>query len=92
MFKATELASREIINVVDGRRLGPLKDLEIDYETGLVRALVLQSDKKYLRIFGRGKEVVVPWTQIKKVGVDAILVELPLGEKGICQPSVTEKG
>lgn len=80
MFKASDLASRDIINVMDGRRLGLIKDLEIDYETGTVRALVLQSKEKYLRVFRRGKDVVVPWTQIKKIGVDAILVELPFGE------------
>jgi|Deesub1362A_J573_1020465.scaffolds.fasta_scaffold00069_29 YlmC/YmxH family sporulation protein len=77
MFKATDLASRDVINVVDGRRLGPLKDLEIDYETGMVQALVLQSRERYLKMFRRGRDVVVPWTHIKKIGVDAILVELP---------------
>jgi len=80
MFKASHLASRDIINVVDGRRLGPLKDLELDHETGTVQALVLQSNERYLRVFRRGRDVVVPWTHIRKIGVDAILVEIPEAE------------
>lgn len=77
MFRATDLASRDIINVVDGRRLGALKDLEIDQETGMVQALILKSEKKYLKFFGGGQDVIVPWTWIKKLGVDVVLVELP---------------
>jgi YlmC/YmxH family sporulation protein len=80
MLKASHLASRDIINVVDGRRLGPLKDLELDNETGAVQALVLQSNQRYLWFFRRGRDVVVPWTQIRKIGVDAILVEVPVAE------------
>lgn len=80
MLKASELAARDVINVLDGRRLGPLKDLEIDYETGTVEALVLQSRERYLKVFRRGRDVIVPWTHIKKIGLDAILVELPPGE------------
>ncbi|ACA60576.1 YlmC/YmxH family sporulation protein [Candidatus Desulforudis audaxviator] len=77
MFKVTDLASKDIINVADGRRLGPLKDLEIDAETGKVQALVLRNPEKYLRVFRRGKDVVIPWSRIKTIGLDAILVELP---------------
>ncbi len=80
MFKVTELGSKDIINVADGRRLGPLKDLEIDADTGRVRALVLRSPEKYLRVFRRGKDVVVPWSGIKTIGVDVVLVQLPGGE------------
>lgn len=80
MFKVTELGSKDIINVADGRRLGPLKDLEIDADTGKVRALVLRSPEKHLRVFRRGKDVVVPWSGIKTIGVDVVLVQLPGGE------------
>lgn len=80
MFRVSQMTSRDIINVVDGRRLGPLRDLEIDPETGEVQALVLQSAEKYLRVFRRGKDVIVPWNRIRKIGVHAILVEVPPGE------------
>jgi len=80
MLKATDLATRDVINVIDGRRLGPLKDIEIDNQTGAVQAIVLRSREKFLRFFPRGKDVVVPWKYIKKIGVDAILVEMPSSE------------
>lgn len=74
MFKASELAERDIVNVVDGRRLGAVKDMHVDEMTGLVQAVVLQGPKKLLGLL-HGKDVVIPWSQVRKVGVDAVLVE-----------------
>lgn len=80
MFKVTELAAKDIINVADGRRLGSLKDLEIDLATGKVQSLVLRSPEKYLRVLRRGGDVVIPWDRIKTIGLDTILVDLQTGE------------
>ena len=33
-FRISELAQRDIINLVDGARLGPVKDVYIDLEAG----------------------------------------------------------
>ncbi len=75
MFKVSELARRDFINVLDGRRLGPVKDMHID-SRGRVRALVLRNGKKLFGLFSAGRDVVVPWEQIKIVGVHAVLVEV----------------
>lgn len=73
MFKASELADRDIVNIIDGRRLGAVKDMHVD-EAGTVQAVVLQGPKKLLGLL-HGKDVVIPWSQVRKVGVDAVLVE-----------------
>lgn len=75
MFKASELARRDFINVIDGRRLGPVVDLHID-EKGVVTALVVRGGRRYLGLFRWGREMVIPWQQVKKIGVDAVLVEV----------------
>jgi len=76
VVKISELRLRDVINVLDGKRLGTIKDIEIDLEAGKVRALVLPGNNRLLSIWGRNEEVIVPWEKIIKIGIDVILVEV----------------
>ena len=76
MVKISDLRMREVINVMNGRKLGLIKDIEIDLEAGRIRSVVLPGNGKILGIFGRNDDVVVPWQKIKKLGQDVILVEI----------------
>lgn len=77
MVKVSDLRMREVINVADGRRLGPIKDIDIDLEGGKVSAIILPGQGgRLLGLFGREEEIVVPWHKIKKIGLDVILVDL----------------
>jgi YlmC/YmxH family sporulation protein len=67
---------REVVNVEDGRRLGTLSDLEVDLESGRVVSLVLPGPSRFLGLFGREEETVVPWARVERIGVDVILVSL----------------
>lgn len=76
-FKISDLGLRDIVNLVDGAKLGPVKDVHIDLETGKVLSLVLSSgNRKYFGLMSAGKDTVVPWEKIKKIGVDTVLVEV----------------
>ncbi len=77
LTKSSELRAREVVNVLDGRRLGLASDFEIDAETGMIRAIVVPGPGKILWLFGRNDDIVIPWERIKKIGVDVILVEAP---------------
>lgn len=76
MVKISDLRMREVINVMNGKRLGLIKDIEIDLEAGRIKSVVLPGNGKVLGFFGKSDEVVVPWQKIKKLGMDVILVEL----------------
>lgn len=76
LFKISELGMRDMVNLVDGAKLGPVKDVHIDLETGRVTAMVLSGGKRFWGIFSAGKDVVVPWEKIKKIGKDTVLLEL----------------
>ncbi|MDD2421766.1 MAG: YlmC/YmxH family sporulation protein [Heliobacteriaceae bacterium] len=76
MIKISDLRLRDIVNITDGRRLGMIKDIDIDPEMGRVRAIVLPGQGKLMGFFGRGEDMTVPWERIKKIGVDVILVEI----------------
>jgi YlmC/YmxH family sporulation protein len=75
MIKISELKQREVININDGKRLGIVYDVEIDMEKGTVDALVIPGTGKLMGIFTRESDVVVSWENIKKIGIDVILIE-----------------
>lgn len=82
MERATDLRAREVINVVDGRRLGVISDLEIDIETGRISGIIVPAPGPWWAFFWREADYVIRWDRIKKIGEDVILVEVP----GYSQP------
>lgn len=76
MFRASDFKFKEVINVVDGERLGFVFDMEINSATGEVSSIVVPGKEKF-RIFGKCEGIVIPWSCIKKFGEDTILVDLP---------------
>lgn len=66
-----------MVNTADGRRLGSLYDLDVDVETGRIRALILPTGPRPLWFWSRERDLEIPWGRIVKIGVDVILVDLP---------------
>jgi len=75
-FRISELGQRDIINLVDGSRLGPVRDVYIDLESGQVLSLVLSGERKYFKLLNAGSDIIVPWDKVKKIGVHTVLVEV----------------
>jgi YlmC/YmxH family sporulation protein len=75
-FRISELGQRDIINLVDGSRLGPVRDVYIDLESGQVLSLVLSGERKYFQLLNAGSDIIVPWDKVKKIGVHTVLVEV----------------
>lgn len=74
--RITDLRHKEVINIVDGKRLGFAKDVEFSLETGIILSLILPGRWSILHLFGRIEEMVIPWRDVRKVGDDIILVDL----------------
>ena len=68
-------AAREIIHVCEGTRLGYCNDLCIDTDTGRVTALMVPGPCRFLGLFGRDSDYIIPWCCIRRIGEDIILVE-----------------
>ena len=71
-----ELRCKEVVNVVDGKRLGHITDVVFDLQTAKITGLVVPGNKSFLNVFKNGTELFIPFTQICKIGEDTILVEL----------------
>lgn len=70
-----DLRYKEVINVSDGTRYGYVGDVELDVETGQVRAIVVPGRLRLLGLLGREEERVFPWQAVRRFGEDIILVE-----------------
>jgi YlmC/YmxH family sporulation protein len=91
-MRISELQSKDVVNVSDGKRLGTIGDLEIDADSGLIHALVIPGQSRFFGMVGGGQDYVVPWNQIVKIGSDVILVDLrPLRETGYYLPPQSGK-
>ncbi|WP_366924832.1 YlmC/YmxH family sporulation protein [Metallumcola ferriviriculae] len=76
MVKISELRSRTVINVADGRSLGYIKDIELDLDAGRIKSLILPGENRFLSFLRRNEDIAIEWKHIFKVGVDVILVEM----------------
>jgi YlmC/YmxH family sporulation protein len=76
MIKASELQAKDVVNVGDGRKLGSVGDLDIDMDTGMVRAIIIPGPSRFFGMVASGEDVVVPWHQIVRIGQDVVLVDL----------------
>ena len=71
-----ELRCKEVVNVVDGKRLGHITDVVFDLQTAKITGLVVPGNKSFWNVFKNGTELFIPFTQICKIGEDTILFEL----------------
>jgi len=77
-MRISDLRLLDVVNVKDGRRLGPIKDLDLDLEQGVVKGIIVPGPTRSWGIFGSNKseDFIVPWDRVKKIGVDVILVDV----------------
>lgn len=77
MLKISELQAKNIVNMENGKFLGYLTDLDINLETGEIEALIISTSGKMMSFFQKDAEIVIPWSNIYKIGDDVILVHIP---------------
>lgn len=73
--RIAELRCKEVISVEDGTRYGYVGDMEIDLETGQVRAIVVPGRRRFFGLLGREEDKVISWESVRRFGEDIILVE-----------------
>lgn len=74
--RLSDIRCKEVINILDGCRLGYAEDFEIDLQDSRLVALLVPGPCRFFGLFGRDSDYVIPWSAIKKIGGDIILVEV----------------
>lgn len=74
-----ELCAKEVVQLSNGVCLGKADDLELDPQTAQIQSLQLLGRPRFFGLLGRDATLTIPWEEIDKIGVDAVLVrtELP---------------
>ncbi|MFO8059180.1 MAG: YlmC/YmxH family sporulation protein [Bacillota bacterium] len=83
MIRISDLASLEVINLEDGRVMGLIDDLEIDLDNGRITSVVIPVPTGIWGLFSGGREHVIRWNDIIKIGEDVILVRYREGGRSI---------
>lgn len=71
----SELQTKDIISLKDGRKIGRIIDVEIN-ESGAIKFFVIEYSKSIKNIFSRGDDLKIPFDSIEKIGSDVILVNI----------------
>ena len=69
-----ELCSKEVVQLKDGACLGRVDDLELDADTARIGSLLLLGRPRLFGLLGRDETLTIPWADIERIGLDAILV------------------
>ena len=71
-----ELRCKEVVNVLDGRRLGHINDIIFELGSARVLGFVLPQSRGGWNLFKENDTLFLPYGCIVRIGEDAILVEL----------------
>ncbi|MNI08191.1 PRC-barrel domain protein [compost metagenome] len=61
---------------MDGKKLGQVSDLELDLRQGRIEAIIVPNSGRFFGLFGTGTDVIIPWKNIVKIGMDVVLVKI----------------
>ena len=74
--RVEDLRYKEVVNIANGHRLGYISDIIMDTESGRVISLVVPGRCKFLGMFWREDDYILPWDCIKRIGNDLVLIEV----------------
>ena len=86
-----ELCAKEVVQVQEGVCLGRVDDLELDPQTAQVRSLLLLGRPRLFGLLGRDETLTIPWEEIEKIGVDALLVRTQAPPAAPARPGVLSR-
>ena len=72
-YNYADLKKKEVVNVLDGRYLGKITDIEISFPDGRVTGIIVPGKKN---AFFCSNELIIGLHCIERIGDDAILVRL----------------
>lgn len=71
-MRLSDLQSKDIVNVMDGKKVGNIIDVSLDEQGKMVSLIVSRSRLHFFTT----SEMEIKWSQISKIGEDVILINL----------------
>lgn len=71
----SDLQSKDIVDIKDGKKIGTIIDVIIE-QNGTLKSLVVQKSKYNFNFLSTREDLQIRWEQIKKIGEDVILVDI----------------
>lgn len=85
-MKFTTLQCKEVICVNDGRRLGFIKDVEVEVPSGNICSIIVPGPCRFLGLFCHRDDYYIPWCCICRIGPDIVLVDIKPDECRVPRP------
>lgn len=77
-MKLSDLQSKNIVSVSNGKNIGNIIDVKIDESSGEIISLVVETNKNFFSFSNKGLDTEIKWQDITKIGEDVILVNITL--------------
>ena len=76
-MRLSDLQNKDVINLIDGKKVGNIIDVAIDSD-GKMAELIVEKSKFFVSMFSSNGEIGIKWSQIEKIGEDVILVKITI--------------
>ena len=76
MMRLSDLQSKNLVNINDGKNIGNLIDAIVNEEDGSIKSLIIEAKGSMFSFLNKDSEVEIFWSDIKKIGEDVILVNI----------------
>jgi len=75
MARGIDFRQKEVINMKDGKILGFVIDVDAELSDGAIKNIVVAQMGKVLKSLGGKNNLTIPWSNVRLIGEDVILVE-----------------
>ncbi|MGN0707973.1 MAG: PRC-barrel domain-containing protein [Faecalibacterium sp.] len=86
-----ELCAKEVVQLGEGACLGRVDDLVFDPDTARIESLLLLGRPRLFGLMGRDETLTIPWEEIEKIGVDALLVHTQVPPAEPARPGLVQR-
>jgi len=76
MTRGIDFRQKEVININNGKILGFVVDVDAELSEGAIKSIVVAQVGKVLKSLGGKNNITIPWSNVKLIGEDVILVEI----------------
>lgn len=76
MGRGIDFRQKEVIDITNGKIVGFVVDVDAEFNAGSIKNIIVAQTTGLLKGLGGKNNITIPWSSIKLIGEDVILVEL----------------